>query len=384
VKDDVSILFGGDFAPCRMFEDPVLEKGEDVLGDTLPLIKDADLSFVNLECPLTNSNHPINKDGPVLKANPACVKALSAFSVIGLANNHILDHGVKGLQSTIDACSSIGLPTVGAGLTINEAQKVFVKEMDGVKVAVIAIAEHEFGQSERGGAGSAPLDLVDNYQQIQTAKLLADIVILTLHGGNEYFPYPRPGHRKIMRHFVDLGVDAVLCHHPHVPGAYELYKGKPIVYSLGNFVFDHPNAPKDWDLGYMVKLTFNFKEKALKSIELFPYEQSVRLGGVKLLKGDRKQELLRKIEDYRKRLGIDSEWLREWDSFAKEKADGYLIKMFFPFTMRGLSFLSRHTPITRIFYNKKNSMRKLNVLRCQSHRELLVYSLESRSKPRND
>lgn len=384
MKDTLSILFSGDFAPCRAFENPVLEKEEQVLGDALPLIQSADLAFVNLECPLTNSNDPISKDGPVLKANPECISAIGAFSVVGLANNHILDYGQDGLRSTLDACASIGLPTVGAGATITEAQKVFIKELDGVKVAVIAIAEHEFNQSECGGAGSAPIDLVDNYHQIQTAKSLADIVILTLHGGNEYLPYPRPRHRKMLQHFIDLGVDAVLCHHPHVPGAYELYKGKPIVYSLGNFLFDHGNPPKDWNFGYMAKLIFDVESKAFASIDLIPYEQSVQLGGVRLLKGDRKEELLRKVEHYREKLGNESEWLQEWDSFVRKKADGYLLKMFFPFTMRGLNFLSRYIPITRIFYNKRNSLSKLNLLRCQSHRELLIYSLESRSTSRND
>lgn len=150
------------------------------------------------------------------------------------------------------------------------------------------------------------------------------------------------------------------------------------------FLFDHGNPPKDWNFGYMAKLIFDVESKAFASIELIPYEQSVQLGGVRLLKGDRKEELLRKVEHYREKLGNESEWLQEWDSFVRKKADGYLLKMFFPFTMRGLNFLSRYIPITRIFYNKRNSLSKLNLLRCQSHRELLIYSLESRSTSRND
>lgn len=111
--------------------------------------------------------------------------------------------------------------------------------------------------SPRRGPGSAPIDLVDNYQQITAAKKLADVVIVTIHGGNEYFPYPRPGLRKMCRHFIDLGVDAVICHHPHVPGAYEVYEGKPIYYSIGNLVFDQ-NLPKPgWEEGYFVELKFD-------------------------------------------------------------------------------------------------------------------------------
>lgn len=90
-------------------------------------------------------------------------------------------------------------------MDLNSAQQSFVQEVKGVKVAIIAIVEHEFNQSENGGAGSAPIDPIDNYQQIKQAKEHADIVIVTLHGGNEYFLYPRPGLRKLCQHFIDLG-----------------------------------------------------------------------------------------------------------------------------------------------------------------------------------
>jgi poly-gamma-glutamate synthesis protein (capsule biosynthesis protein) len=242
----LNILFTGDFSPCRNFESVVLEKKAQVLGDALSLIETADLSFTNLECPLTTHNHAINKSGPALKANPACVEALKPFSVVGLANNHILDFGKQGLADTLAACDQAGLITIGVGLDLKQAQQPFIQEVKGIKIAIIAIAEHEFNQSENAGAGSAPIDPIDNYQQIQQAKAQADIVIVTLHGGNEYFPYPRPGLRKLCQHYVDLGVEAVICHHPHVPGTYEYYQGKPIIYSLSNFIFDATKPPKDW------------------------------------------------------------------------------------------------------------------------------------------
>lgn len=384
MTNKITALFAGDFAPCRRFEEVVSSRGQDVLGDALPVIKNADLSFVNLECPLTSTNESINKDGPALKAAPICVTAIQDFSVVGLANNHVLDYGRKGLEETLKVCSDHGLPVVGAGLSLAEAQNVFVKECDGTRIAVIAIAEYEFNQSEQGGAGSAPIDLIDNYQQIKKARRIADIVILTLHGGNEYFPYPRPGHRKMMHHFIDLGVDAVICHHPHVPGSYEIYNGKPIVYSLGNLIFDNAKTPEDWDLGYMVQMSFDVVSKKLNSLELIPYEQSVELGGVKLLRGQDKKNLLDRVEGYRRKLETETEWLDEWHSFVDTKTDTYILKTFFPFSMRGLGFLSRNTSIAKLFFNRKNSLPKLNALRCQSHRELLIASLESKSQPRND
>ena len=379
----INILFTGDFAPCRGFEAVVLDKKEQILGDALPLIKSADLSFANLECPLTDHNIAINKSGPALKAKPACSEALKSFSVVGLANNHILDYGKQGLVDTIAACNKIGLPTVGAGVDLKQAQRPFVKKINGIKFAIIAIAEHEFNQSEKGGAGSAPIDPIDNYRQIQEAKSEADVVIVTIHGGNELFPYPRPGLRKLCQFFIDLGVEAVICHHPHVPGAYEFFKGKPILYSLGNFIFDSAYPPKDWNVSYMAQLKFCFKSKQFKSIELIPYKQCVDFGGVSLLKDHEKAELLRRIEIYRQKLEDKASSIQEWENFVAQKSDSYLLRHFFPVAFRGLGFLARNTPITKLFFRSKH-LDKLNMLRCQSHLELLTAVMESKSKQRND
>lgn len=379
----INILFTGDFAPCRKFESVVLDRKAQVLGDALSIIESADVSFTNLECPLTIHNETINKSGPVLKANPGCVDALKSFSVVGLANNHILDYGKQGLADTLAACEKAGLPTIGAGLDLKRAQKPFIKELKGIKIAIIAIAEHEFSQSKNGEAGSAPIDLIDNYQQIQKAKMQADIVIVTLHGGNEYFPYPRPDLRKLCQHYIDLGVEAVICHHPHVPGAYEYYQGKPIVYSLGNFIFDVANPREDWELGYMTNLSFSSETKKFESMELISYKQSVEFGGIKLLKDQEKDDFLAKIETYCQNMENQQKWLKAWHDFVANQADVYILRHFSPATFRGLGWLGRNTPIAKLFFNKPNSLPKLNMLRCQSHLELLTAVLESKSKPRN-
>jgi len=381
---NINVLFCGDFAPCRKFEPVVLNKKNTVLGDALPIIQESDFSFINLECVLTDHHQAINKSGPALKASPFCIEALRDFSVVGLANNHILDYGKQGLIETIKACEKIGLPTVGAGENLAQAQLPYIREVKGIKIAIIAIAEHEFNQSENNGAGSAPIDAIDNYRQIQQAKAQADIVIVTLHGGNEYFPYPRPGLRKLCQYYIDLGVDAVICHHPHIPGAHEYYQGKPIVYSLGNFLFDNTKPPKDWELGQMALLHFSVENKTFKKMELIPYKQSVALGGVKILEGEEKEALLHRVNAYREKLEDNHAWLKEWNIFVTKQADSYIMRNFFPITFRGLGMLARNTPIAKLFYNKTSSLPKLNMLRCQSHRELLTAVLEKKSKPRND
>lgn len=376
-SDSYNLLFCGDFAPCRGFEDFVLDKKEHIFGDSQTLIKNADLSFVNLECPLTTYASSICKSGPSLKADPDCVHALKFFSLIGLANNHIMDFGKDGLQSTLEACESIGVPTTGAGVNIKEAKKHHIITVGNLSVAIIAIAEHEFNQAGDNAGGSAPIDVIDNYHQIMLAKKQADIVIVTLHGGNEYFPYPRPGLRKLCQHYIDLGVETVICHHPHVPGAYEYYKGKPIFYSLGNLIFDNPKPTKDWDLGYMVKLEINKEKKIISNAEIIPYEQSVDIGGIKLLVGEEKDRLINRIESGRMTLENDETYIKEWQRFVEMKSSSYLLTQYSPILFRGIGFLSRKTPFEKLFINSKNKLRKLNLIRCESHHELFKCILEN-------
>ena len=374
----ISILFAGDFAPCRRYEPVVLEKQEAVFGDALTHIRSADLAFVNLECPITSHGQAIEKSGPALKAAEGAVSALvrAGFSIAGLANNHILDYGPKGLKDTLDACDSHGLSVVGAGMDLAAAQRPFEIEIEAVKVAIIAVAEPEFSQADLDRAGAAPVDAIDNYQQIRAAQERADVVIVTLHGGNEYFPYPRPGLRKLCQFYIDLGVDAVICHHPHVPGAYELHRGKPIFYCLGNFIFDTDNPPKDWELGYMVDLTFDCDSKSLVSMELIPYEQSVSMGGIQLLGPPEKAKFLARIEEMRRNLERSISWEKEWQSLVRDRADRYLRSQYSPAHFKGLGFLWRHGFMQRLLFDRKNSLTKLNLIRCESHRELLQSSLE--------
>lgn len=380
---NIDIIFAGDFAPCGAYEQMVLNGKELFSSEAFSVLSDADIAFANLECPLTKCNRPIKKSGPALKANPDCVAALAPFSVVGLANNHIFDYGKEGVEDTILACQEAELPTVGAGLTQGDANAPWMCEVGGMKVAIIAVAEHEFNQAESGGIGSAVVDPIKNYWQVKTALDSGAVVIVTLHGGNEHFPFPRPGLRALCQFFIELGVEAVVCHHAHVPGAYEYYRGKPIIYSLGNLIFDHPKAPQDWNRGYMARITIDHREKVCASLELIPYVQSVGGSGVALLRAGEKAEFLAVIEKYRRTMSDSSAWEREWDSFVETKCDTYILHHFSPFSVRGLGFLARNTPVARLFLSRKNSLKKLNMLRCDSHRELLTDAVEFRTFPKD-
>lgn len=371
---DIKILFAGDFTPCRGYENLILNKGSKVFRAALPFILDSDISFVNLESPLTKRTRQISKSGPALKASSECAAALSCFSVAGLANNHCLDYGILGLKDTLDACEKNGVDTIGAGLNFNDANQVYTRKIQETRISILAFAEREFNKDKNGG-GAAVIDPIKNYYEIIKARSKSDITIVTLHAGNEYFPYPRPGLRELCHFYVSLGADAVICHHPHVPGAYEYYQGRPIIYSLGNFIFDGGKTIPDWDLGYMAQLLIDVKEKKIKSLCLVPYRQSIKLGGLSLLTGEEKEVFLEKIEKYRKNLENEEAWMKEWQAFVARNSDRYILRNYLPFNFRGLGFLGRHTPLSKLLLNRKNSNSKLNMIRCDSHLELLQSSL---------
>ncbi|MFA5240456.1 MAG: CapA family protein, partial [Phycisphaerae bacterium] len=121
-----NILIGGDLCPIGRNQS-LFEQGNAalLLNDLLPEFENADLSIVNLECPLIRDESPIVKCGPVLGAPTTCVNGMKAASInmFNLANNHIMDHGTQGLQTTIETLEQHGIMHVGAGTNLDEARK---------------------------------------------------------------------------------------------------------------------------------------------------------------------------------------------------------------------------------------------------------------------
>lgn len=376
---DLSIMFTGVFVPCLGFESLILEKGKEVFGDLHSDIAKADLAFVNLEAPLTLKGTPITKAGPNLKGHPSCVKALAdaGFNLVGLANNHIMDFGEEGLSQTLQTCQKAGLMTVGAGSNLSEARKIAFIEKKGLCLAVIALAEHEFGIAEKEKAGAAPLDLIDNLLQIEQAREKADLVFVTIHGGNEYFPYPRPGLRRLCRFYIERGADAVICHHPHVPGAYEWYQDKPIIYSLGNLIFDTKKPASGWHEGYAFSLSYDVETKSLKSSSMIAYTQSLAQGGIQKMTDQNHDVFMERLEGYEKVLADSGQYKKVWNAFCDKQKAAVLMRQYFPFQMRGLGLIAKILNPARLFLATASTRSaKLNMLKCESHRELLCDIVE--------
>ena len=270
----ISLFIAGDVVPKGIPAETFRKNGEQIFKDIKPHIKDSDFSIVNLEAPvITGSPTPIMKYGPCLCTAPSTVEVRkdAGFGIISLANNHFYDQGQQGVENTLSICKSLNMNTVGGGESLAESRKPLILNKDGKQIAIINACENEFSIANSYHGGSNPLDIINMQEDIAAVRKNVDYVISILHGGVEQYQYPTPRMKKWYRHFVDLGVDAVINHHQHCMNGYEVYKGKPIIYGLGNFYFPGGDKrPKSWQYGYAIRL--NLANHIC--FDLIPYRQT--------------------------------------------------------------------------------------------------------------
>lgn len=271
---ECTVLVAGDWAPIRAFDPVVTRDPAAVYGDMLPVLRAADLRVVNCECALTSSVKPVWKSGAVFKGAPAQVNGLAVvpFDIACLANNHVFDYGVRGFRETLRAIRGAGIRTVGAGLTEEEAVRPLRVKVRGNRISIINISEGEDLTSARNGPGVCGWDLARTRSQIHDAKSSGACVIVIAHCGLEYIPFPPAYVVSAFRSLVEAGADCVIGHHPHVPQGIEQHHGKPIAYSLGNFVFYQFTELYYRKLGFCISLRIN--GSVLTGFALHPYRIS--------------------------------------------------------------------------------------------------------------
>ena len=195
------IVIGADLVPTASNEENFI-KGDlsgTLCKELLDILADADFRIFNLETPLYDGNTPIKKAGPNLSAKCDTVNGIKALNVdlLTLANNHIMDHGVAGLNSTLDTLKQAGIDFVGVGANVSEANKPYTFDFAGKKIGVYACAEHEFSIATEDTPGANPVDLLEIFEHIQRLKSECDYVIVLYHGGKEYYRYPSPDLQRL-------------------------------------------------------------------------------------------------------------------------------------------------------------------------------------------
>jgi len=211
-----------------------------------PALEQADIAIANLECAIAAGGQPAQKTY-VFRAHPDMANALgtSGLTAMSLANNHILDFGLDGFAETLQNLKSLGIDTLGAGENLAEAERPLIYEIRGIKVAMLAwviYAPADFAAGSNRPGVAFLSDLSRMARSIQNAREQADAVVVILHGGKEYSFQSNAQQQAAARQAIDAGADLVVGHHPHVLQETEVYKGKLIVYSLGDLLFDIDNV----------------------------------------------------------------------------------------------------------------------------------------------
>ncbi|MTI96407.1 MAG: CapA family protein [Firmicutes bacterium] len=236
----------GDVMPAILTEKRVNEYDPGYpLAKIRERIKSGDLVFGNLEAPISDVGNPMDK-AYVFRAKPFTIEVLldGGFNLVSLANNHILDYGAEAMLDTIDLLDQHGIAHAGAGKDQAAAGAPVLREVNGVKVAMLAYTgafparlypAWQAGPDTPGTAFYYDEDRL--VEAVKSARELADVVIVSMHWGYEYTYATNAEQHRLGKLVVDSGADLVLGHHSHTPQGIEFYGGKPIVYSLGNFLF---------------------------------------------------------------------------------------------------------------------------------------------------
>jgi hypothetical protein len=238
----VSMIFVGDIMLADTPGD-VIKSGRDPLAAFGPLLADADIRVGNLECVVATQGTPEPDKPWVFQAHPRVLPVLKRhFDVLALANNHSGDYGPAAFGDMLDLLDGQQIAYFGGGRDLAQAHKSLIIERKGLRIALLGYNEF-FPRSFEADVGKPGIAWSEDAQvqlDIAAARSVdkADLVITFMHWGWEQEKVASARQRQLARLMIDAGADAVIGGHPHVIQDVEQYRGKPVIYSLGNFVFD--------------------------------------------------------------------------------------------------------------------------------------------------
>ena len=371
----MDILIAADLVPTKSNID--LFKKADVsslLGEELFSIWNlADVRIFNLEVPLVDKKNPIDKCGPNLIAPTSTAKGIKALkpSLITLANNHIMDQGIQGLNSTREILNSYNIPYIGVGDNLFEASKPYILNQKGLKIGIYACAEHEFTIAEEDKPGANPFDPLESLDHIYNLKKKCDYIIVLYHGGKEHYRYPSPYLQKVCRKMVDKGANLVITQHSHCIGCYEEYKDSTIVYGQGNFIFDKSNS-EFWQTSLIVKFEIENNKVHIDYIPIIKKDNMIRLA-----KCENSQKILDSFNKRSRDILTEGYIEEQYREFAQKNIDNYL--RYFSGFNKWISRIDRYLLkdfLVKIKYNKKKLLALQNYIECEAHRELVLTGLK--------
>jgi poly-gamma-glutamate synthesis protein (capsule biosynthesis protein) len=236
---------------------------------TKEVLKQGDITIGNLESPIALNGNAFTKKKFHYRSAPQTATALknAGFSIVTLANNHMMDFGASSLEETRRHLERAGVGYTGAGASINAARKMAAITVRGIKVAFLAYSltfpDDFYATADR--PGTAPGFYAFYRDDIAAARKISNYVVVSFHWGTENSAVPKPYQVTAAHHAIDAGADVVIGHHPHVLQGIERYKNGVILYSLGNFAFG--TASKTAKRSVIARIIL---ESGVKGVELVP------------------------------------------------------------------------------------------------------------------
>jgi poly-gamma-glutamate synthesis protein (capsule biosynthesis protein) len=298
VEQGLVIIGLGDLLFDRQVAKAIKEKGvEDFFAGVEGSLASGDIVIGNLESPLSLRGKPEAGKEHTFRGLPEAAGGMrnAGINMVSLANNHIMDYGPDALSDTLDLLGQAGIAYAGAGINSAEAQKHSTFEVKGSRVAFFAysavVPEGSWATSKRPGTATTRENWSTRQSAIEAASKEHDFVIVSFHWGLEYEDHPQEYQRDYARRVIDAGADMVIGHHPHVIQGIELYKGKIIAYSLGDFVFDHYSRKT----GETYILKAEFAGGAPSKVSIIPAYADYS-GKPAIVRGDEAQAILGRLK----------------------------------------------------------------------------------------
>lgn len=279
----VRVMFGGDVMLGRLVKQKILQYGPDYpLGPIAGLMRQSDLTIINLECAITSSAAlwPGAPKAFYFGAPPQAILSLTGAGVdiVNLANNHTLDFGVKGLLDTLRYLRQHGILHAGAGIDDEQALSPAVIECHGIKFGMAAFCDHQPDfAADKKTPGMAYLNLDKEASAVAVLRKALDPLlqaavdwpILSLHWGPNMELRPSMKFRRLAQAAINMGWKILFGHSAHVFQGIEIYRGCPIIYAAGDLVDDYyvdPEFKNDHQLLFEMELS----RSALQRIDLHP------------------------------------------------------------------------------------------------------------------
>ena len=283
-------------------------------GDTLTVLRRADLRIANLECVLADGGVPAPGKIFTFRSDAKNVRSLVAahIDVVSLANNHVLDFGTAALMEMLPQLDRHGIQHAGAGADRDAARRPVSRRVGGVAVGFRAFTDNQedwdAGPGSPGvyfvpisGPGQSVQELL---RLVRHTKSLVQLLIVSAHWGGNWGSEPPPEHRALARELIDAGADVVFGHSPHIARGVEVYRNRPVLYGAGDFVDDYavdPDERNDRSFVFLLESDGGMPRR----LQLFP---TVIADFQARLAGRSAPDLAVRMQSLCADLGTDSNW----------------------------------------------------------------------------